>query len=217
MGSLLSRRIAGVEDIDIQANSAYRYPPKSGRPRRPSPAGPPAADPPQRPQCWVIPLPSPHHRQQQPPPHRGVPLQSPLLCQAPPPALLAQGVSLPHPVQWCRPCPRETLPCAASSIHGDSPRLAWLLLLPRPLGPPPHISHLGGRVSGRTCRSTSLFSPPPRPGTYFASHFFMGGEKFDTPHPEGYLFGENMDLNFLGNRPVQASAVPAMGMLLRWE
>uniref|UniRef100_A0A8D1Y1N9 E3 ubiquitin-protein ligase n=1 Tax=Sus scrofa TaxID=9823 RepID=A0A8D1Y1N9_PIG len=41
------------------------------------------------------------------------------------------------------------------------------------------------------------------PGNYFASHFFMGGEKFDTPHPEGYLFGENMDLNFLGNRPVQ--------------
>lgn len=40
-------------------------------------------------------------------------------------------------------------------------------------------------------------------GNYFASHFFMGGEKFDTPHPEGYLFGENMDLNFLGNRPVQ--------------
>lgn len=36
MGSILSRRIAGVEDIDIQANSAYRYPPKSGE--RPSPA-----------------------------------------------------------------------------------------------------------------------------------------------------------------------------------
>lgn len=34
----------------------------------------------------------------------------------------------------------------------------------------------------------------------------MGGEKFDMPHPEGYLFGENMDLNFLGNRPVQVSA-----------
>lgn len=33
----------------------------------------------------------------------------------------------------------------------------------------------------------------------------MGGQKFDTPHPEGYLFGENMDLNFLGNRPVQVS------------
>ncbi|KAJ8786607.1 hypothetical protein J1605_006096 [Eschrichtius robustus] len=43
MGSILSRRIAGVEDIDIQANSAYRYPPKSaslhGGPRalRPDP------------------------------------------------------------------------------------------------------------------------------------------------------------------------------------
>ncbi|EPQ18954.1 RING finger protein 157 [Myotis brandtii] len=30
----------------------------------------------------------------------------------------------------------------------------------------------------------------------------MGGEKFDSAHPEGYLFGENSDLNFLGNRPV---------------
>uniref|UniRef100_A0A4W3I476 E3 ubiquitin-protein ligase n=1 Tax=Callorhinchus milii TaxID=7868 RepID=A0A4W3I476_CALMI len=48
--------------------------------------------------------------------------------------------------------------------------------------------------------TTLLFDVP---GNYFASHFFMGGEKFDTPHPEGYLFGENTDLNFLGNRPVQ--------------
>ncbi|NXF31747.1 RN157 ligase, partial [Nyctibius bracteatus] len=40
------------------------------------------------------------------------------------------------------------------------------------------------------------------PGSYFANHFIMGGEKFDSPHPEGYLFGENSDLNFLGNRPV---------------
>nr|XP_013797312.1 PREDICTED: RING finger protein 157 [Apteryx mantelli mantelli] len=30
----------------------------------------------------------------------------------------------------------------------------------------------------------------------------MGGEKFDSTHPEGYLFGENGDLNFLGTRPV---------------
>lgn len=37
MGSLLSRRIAGVEDIDIQANSAYRYPPKSGEGRGATP------------------------------------------------------------------------------------------------------------------------------------------------------------------------------------
>ncbi|XP_048179439.1 E3 ubiquitin ligase RNF157 isoform X3 [Corvus hawaiiensis] len=38
--------------------------------------------------------------------------------------------------------------------------------------------------------------------SYFANHFIMGGEKFDSTHPEGYLFGENSDLNFLGNRPV---------------
>lgn len=29
----------------------------------------------------------------------------------------------------------------------------------------------------------------------------MGEEKFDTPQPEAYLFGENADLNFLGSRP----------------
>ncbi|XP_066496848.1 E3 ubiquitin-protein ligase MGRN1 isoform X2 [Tiliqua scincoides] len=52
-------------------------------------------------------------------------------------------------------------------------------------------------------QANSAYRYPPKSGTYFASHFFMGGEKFDTPHPEGYLFGENMDLNFLGNRPVQ--------------
>ncbi|TWW82264.1 E3 ubiquitin ligase [Takifugu flavidus] len=43
---------------------------------------------------------------------------------------------------------------------------------------------------------------PPSCWSYFASHFIMGGEKFDSTHPEGYLFGENTDLNFLGTRPV---------------
>ncbi|ENN71682.1 hypothetical protein YQE_11606, partial [Dendroctonus ponderosae] len=38
-------------------------------------------------------------------------------------------------------------------------------------------------------------------GNYFGSHFIMGGERFDTPQPESYLFGENTDLNFLGSRP----------------
>ncbi|XP_070617634.1 E3 ubiquitin-protein ligase MGRN1 isoform X2 [Erythrolamprus reginae] len=52
-------------------------------------------------------------------------------------------------------------------------------------------------------QANSAYRYPPKSGSYFASHFFMGGEKFDMPHPEGYLFGENMDLNFLGNRPVQ--------------
>jgi hypothetical protein len=30
----------------------------------------------------------------------------------------------------------------------------------------------------------------------------MGGERFETSQPEAYLFGENQDLNFLGNKPV---------------
>lgn len=38
-------------------------------------------------------------------------------------------------------------------------------------------------------------------GSYFGSHFIMGGERFDTSQPEAYLFGENADLNFLGSRP----------------
>lgn len=42
---------------------------------------------------------------------------------------------------------------------------------------------------------------PPRSGNYFGTHFIMGGERFDTPQPEAYLFGENADLNFLGCKP----------------
>lgn len=42
-------------------------------------------------------------------------------------------------------------------------------------------------------------------GTYFGTHFIMGGERFDTPMPEAYLFGENGDLNFLGSRPTAVS------------
>ena len=30
----------------------------------------------------------------------------------------------------------------------------------------------------------------------------MGGEKFDSPQPESFLFGDNTDLNFLGSKPV---------------
>ncbi|XP_062914879.1 E3 ubiquitin-protein ligase MGRN1-like isoform X4 [Mobula hypostoma] len=67
-------------------------------------------------------------------------------------------------------------------------------------------SMLSRRIAGVEdidIQANSAYRYPPKSGNYFASHFFMGGEKFDTPHPEGYLFGENMDLNFLGNRPVQ--------------
>ncbi|XP_062447921.1 E3 ubiquitin ligase RNF157 isoform X1 [Rhea pennata] len=50
--------------------------------------------------------------------------------------------------------------------------------------------------------ANSVYRYPPKSGSYFANHFIMGGEKFDSTHPEGYLFGENSDLNFLGSRPV---------------
>jgi hypothetical protein len=44
--------------------------------------------------------------------------------------------------------------------------------------------------------------PPTSGGSFFANHFIMGGEKFDSPQPEAFLFGENADLNFLGGKPV---------------
>ncbi len=54
-----------------------------------------------------------------------------------------------------------------------------------------------GAAAGATYRY-----PPKSGGSYFASHFIMGGEKFDSPQPESFLFGENSDLNLLGFRPV---------------
>lgn len=48
---------------------------------------------------------------------------------------------------------------------------------------------------------------PPKTGNYFASHFIMGGERFDANQPEAYLFGENTDLNFLGGKPTPLAAV----------
>ena len=33
----------------------------------------------------------------------------------------------------------------------------------------------------------------------------MGGERFESPQPGEYLFGDNEDLNFLGNKPVPVS------------
>lgn len=50
--------------------------------------------------------------------------------------------------------------------------------------------------------SGSQYRYPPKSGNYFSTHFIMGGEKFDSPQPESFLFGENSDLNFLGTKPV---------------
>ncbi|XP_071814935.1 E3 ubiquitin-protein ligase MGRN1-like isoform X2 [Apostichopus japonicus] len=47
----------------------------------------------------------------------------------------------------------------------------------------------------------SAYRYPPKSGCYFGSHFTMGGQRFDTPQPEAYLFGENSDLNYMGSRP----------------
>jgi hypothetical protein len=45
----------------------------------------------------------------------------------------------------------------------------------------------------------------------------MGGERFDTPQPESYLFGENSDLNFLGSRPTPVSNLYAKVVCLNWN
>lgn len=51
------------------------------------------------------------------------------------------------------------------------------------------------------------------PGNYFGSHFIMGGERFESQQPEAFLFGENVDLNFLGSRPVPVSIIPLLPLL----
>lgn len=51
-------------------------------------------------------------------------------------------------------------------------------------------------------------------GQYFGTHFIMGGERFDSPQPGEYLFGENEDLNFLGNKPVPVCPLVALTSVL---
>ncbi len=60
-----------------------------------------------------------------------------------------------------------------------------------------------GEDGGTGSTSGAVYKYPPKGGGhYFSSHFIMGGEKFDSPQPESFLFGENSDLNLLGSRPV---------------
>ncbi|KAI1733313.1 zinc finger, c3HC4 type (RING finger) domain-containing protein [Ditylenchus destructor] len=40
-------------------------------------------------------------------------------------------------------------------------------------------------------------------GSYFGEHFLMGGERYDVAKPDTYLFGDNYDLELLGNKPVK--------------
>lgn len=57
------------------------------------------------------------------------------------------------------------------------------------------------RVEEADYVANNAYRYPPKSGNFFASHFIMGGERFDTNQPEAYLFGENSDLNFLGGKP----------------
>ncbi|KAH9505229.1 hypothetical protein Btru_059020 [Bulinus truncatus] len=50
--------------------------------------------------------------------------------------------------------------------------------------------------------SQSAYRYPPKTGSYFGTHFIMGGERFESPQPGEYLFGDSEELNFLGNKPV---------------
>lgn len=43
----------------------------------------------------------------------------------------------------------------------------------------------------------------PNVGSFFGTHFLMGGERYDTPKPDTFLFGDNSDLELLGSKPVQ--------------
>ena len=60
-----------------------------------------------------------------------------------------------------------------------------------------------GGVEEVTSQASGMYKyPPTSGGSFFANHFIMGGEKFASPQPEAFLFGENADLNFLGGKPV---------------
>ncbi|XP_054708358.1 E3 ubiquitin-protein ligase MGRN1-like [Uloborus diversus] len=63
------------------------------------------------------------------------------------------------------------------------------------------FSRENARIEELDPASSNAYRYPPKQGNFFASHFIMGGERFETTMPEAYLFGENMDLNFLGGRP----------------
>ncbi|KAK0397379.1 hypothetical protein QR680_002105 [Steinernema hermaphroditum] len=56
-------------------------------------------------------------------------------------------------------------------------------------------------VGGRGRRSDR--SGQTVPNVLFGLHFLMGGERYDLSKPGAFLFGENWDLELLGNKPVQ--------------
>ncbi|OWA53600.1 RING finger protein 157 [Hypsibius exemplaris] len=72
------------------------------------------------------------------------------------------------------------------------------------------------RENADAALNSAVYRYPPKAGSYFANYFIMGGERFESPQPEAYLFGENTDLNFLTGKPVAFPyAVPCAGELGR--
>ncbi|KAL3875616.1 hypothetical protein ACJMK2_033548 [Sinanodonta woodiana] len=63
------------------------------------------------------------------------------------------------------------------------------------------LSRRNGGVEVVDIISNNAYKYPPKTGSYFGTHFIMGGDRFDMTQPEAYLFGDNSDLNYLGNKP----------------
>jgi len=64
--------------------------------------------------------------------------------------------------------------------------------------------------------STSQNVFPPVSGSYFAPYYYMGNEKFQTTQPESYLFGDNVDLQYLGPKAQNFSyKMPASNQLVQ--
>lgn len=64
------------------------------------------------------------------------------------------------------------------------------------------LSFPRSRSTDEDSNSVYTYAYPSKDGLpYFSSHFIMGGKRFDSFQPESFLFGENIDLNFLGSKP----------------
>lgn len=72
---------------------------------------------------------------------------------------------------------------------------------------PPRSGMCNGWVGDLEIAEITILVAPFFVGNYFGTHFIMGGERFDTPQPEAYLFGENADLNFLGCKPTPVGQI----------
>jgi len=59
--------------------------------------------------------------------------------------------------------------------------------------------------------TASQYRYPPKTGNFFSVHFIMGGEKFDSPQPESFLFGENSVITWDREALESANGMPEDG------